>query len=89
MSDEKKLTAEKSGSAPAKTGKKRKSPIASIRKWFRELRSELKKVTWPTTKSTIHNTFIALMFMCVAAVVLWGFDTIAQLGVRTLISIAG
>ena len=79
--DEKKTQGEKSG-------KKRRNPFASIKKWFREMRSELKKVMWPTPKQTFNNTCIALVFMFVAAIVLWGFDTVAQMGVRTLISIA-
>lgn len=58
-------------------------------KWFREMRSELKKVIWPTPKQTANNTVIALVFMVVAAVVLWGFDTVAQAAVNALISIAG
>jgi len=87
--DEKKTPAEKTSATPAKTGKKKRSPIASIKKWFREMRSELKKVMWPTPKQTINNTAIALAFMFVAAIVLWGFDSVAQMGVRTLISLVG
>jgi len=81
--DEKKTQGEKAGK------KKRKNPFISIKKWFREMRSELKKVMWPTAKQTFNNTCISLVFMFVAAIVLWGFDTVAQMGVRTLISLAG
>ena len=37
--------------------KKTKTGIfARIAKWMRELKSELKKVQWPTTKQTVNNT---------------------------------
>jgi len=58
-------------------------------KWFRELRSELKKVTWPSRSQVINNTWVAMVVITVCAVVIWGFDYIAQLIVRTLIDFVG
>jgi len=58
-------------------------------KWFRELRSELKKVVWPTPKQIINNTLIVLLVVVVSAVVVWGFDELAAMGVSLLISIGG
>lgn len=78
----------------AKTAVKRednpkKSVTKSIAKWFREMRSELKKVVWPTPKQTAKNTGVALVFMVAAAIILWGFDSLAQAAVKALISLAG
>ena len=58
-----------------------------IRKYFRELRSELKKVVWPTPKQTAKNTLVAVVMIVICAVVLWGFDSAAQATVRALIDI--
>ena len=60
-----------------------------IAKWWREMKSELKKVVWPSSKQTVNNTVVALVVMAVSAIVIWGFDEIAQLIVKTVISIAG
>lgn len=60
-----------------------------VQKWFREMRSELKKVIWPTPKETVKKTGVALMVMAVSAIVIWGFDEIAQMIVKAVISIAG
>ena len=69
MSEEK---MEQSGSkAPVKTKKKGRNRIA---KWFREMRSELKKVVWPTPKQIMNNTFVALTVMIAAAIVIWAVD---------------
>ena len=62
---------------------------AKVGKWFREMRSELKKVIWPTPKDTAKMTGVALVVMAVSAIVIWGFDEIAQMIVKAVISIAG
>ena len=56
-----------------------------IRRWFRELRSELKKVSWPSKQQIMNNTWVVLVVTSVCAVAVWGFDFVAQLIVRTLI----
>ena len=53
-------------------------------KWFREMKSELKKVIWPTPKALRNNTLISLGMMVVSAVVIWGFDQIATALVRLI-----
>ena len=68
---------------------KKLSFFKRVQKWFREMRSELKKVIWPTPKQTAKNTGVALVVMAISAVVIWGFDEIAQMIVKAVISIAG
>ncbi len=60
-----------------------------VKKWFRDMKSELKKVVWPTRQQTANNTGVALIVMAISAVVLWGFDKVAQSIVSALISLAG
>ena len=75
--------------------KKEKKPNIFVRmgkrisRWFREMKSELKKVVWPSRKQLINNTLVALVVMAAAAVVIWGFDEVAYLGVQALITLAG
>ena len=63
---------------PAKKKQRVKGSNRFIR-WFREMRSELKKVVWPTPKQTVNNTLVSLSVMVVAAIVIWGID---QAGLR-------
>ncbi len=56
-----------------------------IGKWFREMRSELKKVIWPSRKALTQNSLVSVCFMLVSAVVLWGFDQLAQMLVKLLL----
>ena len=85
----------KSNAAPAKAVTAVKKDDAKpgffkrVGKWFREMRSELKKVIWPTGQTLTKNTLISVCVMLVSAVVLWGFDELAQMLVRALFTLAG
>ena len=56
-----------------------------VRKYFRELRSELKKVSWPTPKQVLKNTLIVLACVLVVGVFIWMFDFVAGIGINALI----
>jgi len=60
-----------------------------VGKWFREMKSELKKVIWPAPKALANNTLVALGMMLVSAVVIWGFDELATMLVQALFTLAG
>ena len=60
-----------------------------VAKWWREMKSELKKVVWPNYKTVRNNTVVALVVMAISAIVIWGFDEIAQMIVKAVISLAG
>ena len=57
--------------------------------WLRGMKSELKKVVWPSASQVSNNTFVVLVVMVACAIVLWGFDYVASLGVSLLINIGG
>ena len=56
-------------------------------KWFREMRSELKKVVWPTGKTTAKNTGTVLLCSVGVGACIWIFDAVAVLAVKTLIGL--
>jgi preprotein translocase subunit SecE len=45
-----------------------------IARWFRETKSELKKVVWPTRKQLINNTAIVLSMVIAVGIVIAGLD---------------
>ena len=63
--------------------------VKKVGKWFRDMKSELKKVVWPTPKQTANNTAVCLVVMFVSALVLWGFDSLADQGVQLLLKLGG
>ena len=56
-------------------------------RWFREMKSELKKVEWPSGKETMKNTGTVLLCSLVVGAFIWIFDAVAVLAVNTLIGL--
>ncbi|HRQ42604.1 MAG TPA: preprotein translocase subunit SecE [Chloroflexota bacterium] len=54
-------------------------------KYFREVRGELRKVTWPTPKESRRLTAIVIAVSLAFAVFLWFWDTIFSRIVQLLI----
>jgi len=69
MAIEKKNDAKKT---PAKPKKQRKSPVV----YFKEVLSELKKVSWPTKKELISYSTVVTLFIIIVALILFGMDTV-------------
>ena len=53
-------------------------------KWFREMKSELKKVVWPSVKQLLNNTIIVLVAVLIVGVIVCLFDFVAGLGIDLL-----
>ena len=51
-------------------------------RWFREMKSELKKVVWPSGKETMKNTGTVLLCSLVVGAFIWIFDAVAVLAVK-------
>jgi len=89
MSEEKNEKTEQSGSKAPDKGKRRIKGKNRIARWFREMRSELKKVVWPTPKQIVNNTFVALAVMMTAAVCVWALDQVGTQIFQAIITVAG
>ena len=60
-----------------------------VAKYFRELKSELKKVIWPTPKTLRNNVFISVGMMLASAIVIGAFDKLATMLVQALLRLVG
>ena len=60
---------------------------SGICKYFRELRSELKKVVWPTPQQVLKNAVIVACCVLAVGVFIWLFDFVANIGIDALISV--
>ena len=61
--------------------------FGGIARYFRALRSELKKVVWPTPQQVLKNAAIVIGCVVVVGVFIWLFDFVAQIGIDALISV--
>lgn len=99
MSENDKLeqAADQAADKPAKTDKKKdvkadkKKPgvFARIGKWFKDMRSELKKVQWPTRKQTVNNTVIVIICCIIVGICIWLFDALAGAVITALLDLFG
>ena len=58
---------------------------AKTKKYFRELRSELKKVVWTTPQQVLKNALIVVCCVLVVGVFIWLFDFVAGIGIGALL----
>ena len=59
----------------------------NICKFFRELRSELKKVVWPTGQQVVKNGAVVAGCCAVVGAFIWLFDFVAQIAINGLINL--
>ena len=45
-----------------------------LAKWFREMKSELKKVVWPSGKQLVNNTVVVLVAVLIVGIIVCLFD---------------
>ena len=59
-----------------------------LSRWFREMKSELKKVVWPTKSQMLNNTLIVLACVLVVGIFIVIFDQVGELVVQGLFKLA-
>ena len=57
--------------------------------WFREMKSELKKVVWPNKQTVMKNTGTVLLCSLAIGVCIWIFDFVATSAVQVLLNVFG
>ena len=57
--------------------------------WFREMKSELKKVVWPNKQTVLKNTGTVLLCSAVIGACIWIFDFVAVSAVQMILNVFG
>ena len=70
----------------AKPAKKDKKPNRILR-WLKDMKGELKKITWPSGKDTLRNVLIVIVCVIVVGICIWVFDFLAKLVVEALLNL--
>jgi preprotein translocase subunit SecE len=60
--------------------------ISRATEFLANVKSELKKVTWPTRKDTYASTVVVLLLVLFVAVFLWIVDSALSMMIRGLLS---
>ncbi len=72
--------------AEANAAKKSRNPFKAIAKYFREAKSEMKKVVWPGRKQVINNTLVVIAAVLIIGIFIWVLDAIFQFGLFQFIT---
>lgn len=75
--------AKKKAKTPAKKDKK---PNRILR-WLKDMKGEMKKITWPSGKDTLKNVLIVVVCVIIVGIFIWVFDFIAKLVVEALLNL--
>ena len=57
--------------------------------WFREMKSELKKVVWPNKETVAKNTGTVLLCSLLIGACIWVFDLVAVSAVDLILHVFG
>ena len=79
------VSSEKKAKAP-KEKKKEKKPNRFLR-WLKDLKGELKKVTWPSLKDTVKNVGVVIVCVILVGIFIWGFDYLARAVIQALFAL--
>ncbi len=73
---------------PPKEKKKEKKPNRLVR-WLKDLKGELKKVTWPSAKDVVKNVGTVILCVLIVGVFIWVFDFLARAVIDALLQLFG
>jgi len=59
--------------------------FGGILKFFKDMKSELKKVVWPTRSQLFNNTGVVLVFILVIGVAIWILDYLFTSGATLIL----
>lgn len=69
----------------SEASKEKKVSFKRPGKFFKEVKSELKKVVWPSRKQVVNNTLIVLALVILIGLFIFGLDTLFNWGLLKFI----
>ena len=79
--------AEKKTVSKANTKKAANPNKGRAKKYFRDVRSEFKKITWPTKKQVWNNTVVVIVTVLIFGVIIWTLDYLLVSGRNLLMGL--
>ena len=83
MAEKEKKVVQRSDAKPQKPEKKK----GRIKEAWRGLKSECKKIVWPTWKQVIKNTFVVLVVVIICAIIIGVLDYAFSHGIQSLMEL--
>ncbi|MDO4563404.1 MAG: preprotein translocase subunit SecE [Clostridia bacterium] len=64
---------------------KKEGFFTKVIKFFKGVKSELKKVVWPTWKQLLNNTWIVVVAILIIGLIIFGLDLLFQFLIMNLL----
>jgi preprotein translocase subunit SecE len=61
-------------------------PVNALVRYFKDIRAEFKKITWPSKNDAVDSFKTVLVVVVIFTLVLWLFDTVFGTTLKTIIS---
>ncbi len=61
--------------------------LKAIGRFFRDARGEMKKIVWPTRKTVLNNFIVVVVFVIIAAVLIFLLDLLFGWGLGLIVNI--
>ncbi len=68
------MAKDKENTASEKSTKSEKKKPGKVSKWFKDLKSEFKKVVWPAKKTVVNNTAVVVAVVAMSAAIVGLLD---------------
>ena len=73
--------------AEKKPAEEKPGVFARLKKYFRDTKSEVKKVAWPTKQQTINNTGVVIACIVVVGAFIGVLDAVFTFGLQALLKL--
>ena len=80
------VSSDKAQNKAKTSAKKDKKPNRLVR-WLKDMKGEMKKITWPSGKDTFRNVLIVIVCVILVGICIWVFDFLAKLVVEALLNL--
>ena len=87
-SEKKKSEKSNKTSAPKKEGNIFSRAWNAIKKFFKDVKGECKKVVWPDAKTVIKSTGVVLLCVAILGLIIWLIDTGLSAGIQGIVTLA-
>ncbi len=82
QADSKTTNSKKTPAKAAEPAKKK----GGVKKYFIDLKAQMKAMVWPTKKQVINNTGVVLTFVAVTGLFLFGIDSALTAAIKALLN---
>ena len=63
--------------------------LTGIVRFFKEFKSDVKKISWPSRKQVINNSVVVIVMVLLLGAVIWILDFVFASGLRLIVNILG